>query len=161
MAIVNKAPKAGAKGFGIAVTPDRDHLEQAIAANGQCKPKDCWHKVAIAAILAAWGATGAELASIKVDAGHVKLRFRGWRYVADTPAHVKRSLILFDAEKYDDLRIREYNLRFRRTTKIKEMTAERKKKIRKYNHEWRKNNPDYVPPPATMRQRVGGFSTIV
>jgi hypothetical protein len=161
MAVINKIPKAGSKGFGMAVTPDRDHLDVAITANGQCKPKDCWHRVAIASILSAWGATSRELASIKVDAGHIKLQFGGWRYTADTPSHVKRSLMLFDSRHYSDLRIREYNLRFRRARKIQTASLERKKKVRLNNRAWRKNNPDYMPPPASLRSRIEGHSSIV
>jgi hypothetical protein len=31
---------------------------------------------------------------VRVDAGHIKTNYRGWRYIADTPRHVKRSLML-------------------------------------------------------------------
>jgi hypothetical protein len=154
-------PKLGIKKFGMSVTPDMDQLQAAIAANGQCQPKDCWHKVAIAAILASWSATSQELASIRVDAGHIKLNFQGWRYVSDTPMHVKRSLMLFDVRRYSEVRIREYILRFRRTTKIQPQTVTRLKQIKMNNRTWRAANPGYNPPPASLRKRVEGFSSIV
>jgi hypothetical protein len=123
----NPIPKRGTKGFSMAVMPERKYLDAAIEDNGFCEPSKCWHKVAIAAIVLAWAPD--DNAHVRIDAGHVKLNYGGWRYIADTPRHVKRSLMLFDKKRYGEVYIREYVLRFRRTTKIVPTTPERRKAI--------------------------------
>lgn len=157
---VNPSPIQGAKGFLMSVMPNRVHLCEAIEKDGFCDPRNCWHKVAISAIVEAWGPGGPM--KVRVDAGHVKLNYRGWRYVADTPRHVKRSLMLFDKKRYDEVHVREYNLRFRRLSQIKPLSRERKDLINKNrlariaagNGENKRKYPN-------MRQRVEGFSAIV
>ena len=84
----------------------------------------------------------------------------GWRYVADTPKHVKRSLMLYDAKLYDNIRIREYTLAFRRTTKIIPLTQERKDQI---NDARRRRIAEGRPDRkyTSLRKRVEGFSSLV
>lgn len=157
----NPAPTIGTKGFAMLVMPSRDHLEAAIADNGFCHPSKCWHKVAIFAILLAWF-PGARANDVKVDAGHIKLNYRGWRYIADTPRHVKRSLMLFDAKRYDEVHVREYTLRFRRTTKIVSATAAQRKQFS--DRYFERIAGGWVPPKSgnpSLKKRVAGFSSIV
>lgn len=156
------APKAGTKGFLLSVLPSRDALDEAITANGFCDPTDCWHYVAISALMEELQ-PGARH-HVRVDAGHVKLIYRGWRYIADTPRHVKHSLMLFDKKRYSEVRVREYNLRFRRTTKIQivserrrdEINTARKARIAAGGDEQRR----YKGRPS-LRKRIEGFSGIV
>jgi hypothetical protein len=157
MSSANASPKAGVKSFSLEVLPDRDHLETALSENGQCNPTDCWHYVAITALMDAL-APG-EKHNVKVDAGHIRLNYRGWRYVADTPRHVKRSLMLFDLGRYDEVRIKCYKLRFRRTTRIMPVSDARKAYMRDKQRARRavgnrKND-------RTLRARVEGFSGLV
>jgi hypothetical protein len=113
-------------------------------------------------LLVAWF-SDAQANDVKVDAGHIRLKYRGWRYVADTPKHVKRSLMLFDREFYEQLQIRAYDLKFRRTTKIVPITAkQRAENAAEYR---RRRAEGWVPPRrpegVSLRKRVEGFSSIV
>lgn len=160
MATENPAPKADARTFVMRVSPNRACLSKAIEADGFCDPSECWHKVAVAAVVADWDKAAS--ARVFVDAGHIRLSYKGWRYVADTPKHVKRSLMLFDAKLYEHVRARDYTLRFRRGTRIKRVTKERQKQINVNraariaagSDEGRRVYP-------SMRKRVEGFSAIV
>lgn len=157
----NPIPISGSKGFAMAVMPDRDHLQAAIADNGNCHPSKCWHKVAIFAILLAWFPE-ARANDVKLDAGHIKLNYRGWRYIADTPRHVKRSLMLFDVGLYDQVHVREYMLRFRRTTKIVAASAAKRKEFS--DRYFARRDAGWTPPVSgtpNLRKRVAGFSSIV
>ena len=154
------APKPGTKGFMLDVLPSKDCLDEAIAANGKCNPTECWHFVAINKLMDRFASN--ERHHVRVDAGHIKLNYRGWRYVADTPRHVKRSLMLFDRGRYNEVHIRSYTLRFRRTTKIVATTLRRKEQInaaRRARIAAGSNEPqrDY----SGLRKRVAGFSGIV
>ena len=102
--LAKSAPKAGVKGFALQVMPTRDALDKAINADGFCDPRNCWHYVAISALLERLDPGAKHF--VKVDAGHIKINYRGWRYVADTPRHVKRSLLLFDQKLYDKVHVR-------------------------------------------------------
>ena len=151
--------KSTGKGFLLTVTPDKDSLDEAIAANGFCNPTDCWHYVAISKVMEK-KAPG-ERHHVRVDAGHIKLNYKGWRYIADTPRHVKRSLLLFDKGRYNEVRVRPYNLRFKRTTKIVETTDQRKHQINIARlARAAAGRPDKKNYPS-LRKRVEGFSSIV
>lgn len=142
------------------VLPTRDCLQKAIDANGFCGPKECWHFVAINKLMERWEPKARH--HVRVDAGHIKLNYRGWRYVADTPRHVKHSLMLFDKKLYDNVYIRRYSLRFRRTTKILEYTKARKAQIDAARDRRIAEDRDHYPrPPKSLRARVEGFSGIV
>jgi hypothetical protein len=99
---------------------------------------------------------------IRVDAGHVRLNHRGWRYIADVPRHVKLSLMLFDARRFNEVRVRTYKLRFKRTTKIRpisrerqdQVNAARKDRIAAGGNEHRRGYPN-------LHKRVVGFSMLV
>ncbi len=153
-------PVAGAKGFSLAVTPSREALDKAINANGFCHPKKCWHRMAIFALMEKLDPRG--LHHVRVDAGHIKVNYKGWRYIADTPLHVKRSLMLFDLKRYDEVYIREYRLRFRRSTKIISKTrqqkdlinANREARVAAGGNERKRNYQN-------LHKRVEGFSGIV
>lgn len=151
-------PAFGAKTFSMEVTPDRTKLEAAIADGASCDPRRCWHFLEVAAILHRWDPSGRH--HVRVDAGHVKINYGGWRYVADTPMHVKRSLMLFDKKMYEEIRIRSYVLTFRRTTKIAPHTRERAAQIDSARKKRiAAGKPDRKYP--SMRARVEGFSSIV
>lgn len=156
----NTAPKIGAKGFLLPVLPSKDCLDEAISCNGFCDPRKCWHFVAINKLIDRWE-PGVKH-HVRVDAGHIKLNYRGWRYIADTPRHVKRSLMLFDKKRYDEVTIRRYSLRFRRTTKIAPFTKERRIQIAAARDLRIKEGRDhYSTPVLSLRKRVEGFSSIV
>lgn len=97
-----------------------------------------------------------------MERANIKLNYKGWRYVADTPRHVKRSLLLFDRKRYDEVRIRPYTLRFHRSTKVVAITEERRNEVNAARNarvkaggdERKRKYPD-------MRKRVEGFSGIV
>lgn len=155
------APAPGAKAFKLAVTPDRNCLNKSILMNGFCTPGKCWHKVGISAAILPWGKL-TDLPHIRVDAGHVKMNYEGYRYVADTPHHVKLSLMKFDRKMYDDLYIRSYVLRFRRTTKIKRVTKERQEQINAARRiRIAAGGLEYKRQYSNLRKRVEGFSSVV
>jgi hypothetical protein len=153
------APASGAKGFPLSILPSREDLQSAIAQNGKCDPQRCWHKVAITGVLHKMGEDNPRVA---VDAGHVRFKFKGWRYRCDTPRHVKRSLMLFDRGYYDQVYVRPYKLRAHRTTKVVPISAERQEQINKARdrrikgggNEHKRNYP-------SLRKRVEGFSSVV
>lgn len=155
-------PRAGTKGFLLTVFPSREALDEAISANGFCNPTDCWHYVAISTEMEQL-APG-DRHHVRIDGGHVKLNYRGWRYIADTPRHVKHSLMLFDLKRYTEVRVREYNLRFRRTTKIVKVSEERQEQINTARIARIAAGGDerkrYKGRP-TLRKRIEGFSGIV
>jgi hypothetical protein len=49
------APKPGATGFAMSVTPCQECLNKAVAEGAFCRPDKCWHKLEIASTLAAAG----------------------------------------------------------------------------------------------------------
>ena len=159
MSKTNEAPKIGAKGFALSVLPSTDQLDVAIAANGKCNPTECWHYVAINVLMDRLAPS--EKHHVRVDGGHIKLNYRGWRYVADTPRHVKRSLMLFDMGRYNDVYVRRYTLRFRRTTKIIKITKERQDQINTARVTRIAAGSDEPKRIYNLRARVEGFSGIV
>ncbi len=159
MAKYKDIPKPGAKGFALSVLPTRDQLDVALAEDGQCNPTDCWHYVAINALMDRLAPD--EKHHVRVDAGHIKLNYRGWRYVADTPRHVKRSLMLFDLGRYNEVHVRQYTLRFRRTTKIIKITKERQDQINAARIERISRGSTEQQNVYNLRKRVEGFSGVV
>jgi hypothetical protein len=156
----NSAPKQATKGFLLKVMPSLDCLNEAIALDGQCDPRNCWHYVGINKKMDE--IAPGERHQVKVDAGHIKVNYHGWRYVADTPRHVKRSLMLFDKGHYEALRVREYSLRFRRTTKIIEQDNSSPERKAQINAARRKRIAEGKPDKVyNLRKRVEGFSAIV
>jgi hypothetical protein len=154
----NPKPKIGAKGFSLLVSPKQEVLNTAISKGAHCDPRSCWHYLEVAAILHAWDPDGNH--HVRVDAGHVKFNLWGWRYVADTPRTVKRGLMLFDVERYNEIRIRPYKLRCKRMSKILPYSAERREQIyaaRQARIEAGKPDAKY----QSLRKRVEGFSSIV
>jgi hypothetical protein len=153
-------PKAGTKGFLLMVLPSRAQLEEAILANGRCSPTDCWHYVAISAEMHLLDPVGNP--HVRVDAGHVRVNYKGWRYTADTPRHVKRSLMLFDLGRYEEIYVRKYGLRFRRSTKIVEVPRERQDQINAARRQRIVNGSiEHKRHYPNLRARVEGFSAIV
>ena len=152
-------PAAGAKKFSFLVAPDKDALDAAIEQNGFCEPKKCWHFVAISALIEQME-PGANH-HVRVDGANVKLNYRGWRYIANVPLHVKRTILYFDRHMYDRVHTRPYTLRFQRTTKIiaiprarqDQINAARKSRVAA-------GNPDRTDYP-NLRKRVEGLSGIV
>jgi len=71
--------------------------------------------------------------------------------------------MLFDLGRYGELYIRQYRLRFRRTTKIIPVTRERLKQIYAAQDKRRSEGREkpYQPPVIGLRRRVEGFSGIV
>lgn len=160
MTSAKASPKVGAKSFKMDVLPSTDDLNDALASNGRCSPTDCWHFMAISKIMERL-APG-QRHKVKVDAGHIKVNLHGWRYISDTPRHVKRSLMLFDAGRYDEVRIRKYRLHFRRLRRVYKASEDRKTQINSAraariaagSGEERRKYPN-------LRARVEGFSGIV
>ena len=154
----NPKPVEGTKGFAMFVMPSRTYLGEAIEQGSHCDPRKCWHFLEINAIVHRWDADNK--AHIRVDAGHIKLNYGGWRYVTDTPRHVKRSLMLFDKKRYDEIHVRSYTLRFRRTTKIIPLTQARRDQITAARRaRIAAGRPDRRY--TSMRKRVEGFSAVV
>jgi hypothetical protein len=150
---IRKPPKV----FQLEVHPDEKDLTYSIKAGGKCDPKKCWHRMAIHKKMER-RAPG-ENHRVIVDAGHARLHYKGWRYIADQPQHVKRSILLFDKERYDLLHIRNYKLQFRRTTRVVPVPRERQDQINEARrqriaaggNEYRRNYPN-------MKKRVEGFA---
>jgi len=158
--MANRKPKAGARNFSITVVPTRDALNKAIELNGYCDPTKCWHFVAIFAVLELLEPGARHM--VKVDAGHVKVNYCGYKYIADTPVFVKRSLMLFDLGRYDEVVVRRYILRFRRLYKITKMTRERKDQINAArNARIAAGSDERQRRYSCIRKRVEGFSGIV
>jgi len=111
--IRTQAPREGAKSFNVRVHPSKKALIEAIKQGGACHPDKCWHKVALFAIFQKWY-PALQSNWLKVDAGHVSLRYKGWWYLADQARTAKESLLLFDKEKYDLIFPLPYTLNFRR-----------------------------------------------
>ena len=156
----NKMPRPGVTGFAMRVQPTKEHLVKAISMDGFCRPDKCWHYVAINQIIELWE-PGVKH-HVRVDAGHVRMNYRGWRYTADAPRHVKHSLMLFDKKLYDRVHVRPYTLRFHRTSKIIKVTKERQEQIETARQKRIKaGTENYIPKPMSLRQRVEGFSGIV
>jgi hypothetical protein len=153
-------PKGPPKAFRLKVTPDREHLNKAIEANGVCDPKKCWHRMGVYDQMEQLE-PGANH-HIHVDAGHTQLHFQGWHYIADMPRHVKLSMLLFDAKQFDKVRVRSYVLNFRRVRKVikvprerqDQINAARRERIAAGGDEYRRGYPN-------LRKRVVGFSSIV
>ena len=160
MTSINKTPKSGCTGFALNVLPTVGALESAIADGGHCKPSECWHFLEIAAIMERLEPGGRHM--IRIDAGHVKLNFAGWTYIADTPRHVKRSLMLFDAKRYADIRIRAYRLRLRRVRRVVKASEERKARINS-NRIARiaAGSGEQARKYPSLKARVQGFSGMV
>lgn len=158
--VVNPRPKKGISGFAMEVSPKQEFLDKAIASGAHCDPRNCWQHLEVASILQAWDPNGNH--HVRVDAGHVKFNLWGWRYTADTPRTVKRGFMLFDLKRYEEIRIRPYKLRCRRSTKILPYTKERQAQINSARAVRVKEGRDnYTRPPVSLRKRVEGFSSIV
>ena len=152
-------PAAGSKKFTLSVYPDRNALDAAIEQNGFCEPKKCWHFVAVSSVLEKMEPDANH--HVRIDGAHVKLNYRGWRYIADMPLHVKRTILYFDKGMYDRVHARPYKLRFRRTTKIIPTSRERKDQINAARQERAAaGKPDRTNYPS-LRKRVEGLSGIV
>lgn len=158
---INSVPKAETKRFKLLVFPTKAALDEAIGKNGFCNPKNCWHKVAVETAMSRLEPKVNH--HVRVDAGHVKLNYKGWRYSADTPKFVKTSLMLFDAKCYNDVQVKLYSLDFRRTTEIIKVSRERQDQINAARREriaagTEKSRSGSKP---SMRKRVEGFSSLV
>ena len=162
---------SGVKSIELEVFPSKDCLYEAVANNGKCEPRKCWHYVAINMLMDRFEPNTQHY--VRVDGGHVKLVYRGWRYIANTPQHVKRSLMLFDAKRYEEVYVKEYRLCFQRTTKVAVLSKERKAQLLDAQRARRRLQrkmilAESIPggkrkhkAPKTLRQRVEGFSGIV
>lgn len=168
------APREGTHSFNMYVRPNKKALIEAIEQNGACDPNKCWHKVSIIAILRKWQSE-TRLDWVRVDAGHVKIRYKGWWYLADQARSAKESLLLFDIasqapaperqKKYDLLQPRPYTLNFRRQNKVsKKPDAEARERLDKLNahdndaeENARRKRADYK---KDMHLRVVGYAMI-
>lgn len=156
-----QAPRLGAKSFKLRVQPSTKALKEAIEQNGACDPNKCWHKVAIFGIFKKWYP---EIHSnwVQVDAGHVKVRYRGWWYLADQALFAKESLLLFDKQQYHLVLPRPYTLYFRRQRKVsKKPDAEARERLDGINSgedlKARRRRADYK---KDMHFRVVGYAMI-
>ena len=137
-----------------------DDLNAAIRLDGRCTPDRCQHKVAISRALFAIDSDGTH--HVRIDGGHVKFNFRGYRYVADTPRAVKRSLMLFDKGEYSSLHPMKYKLRAHRTTKIIPNTKERKAQINAARKaRIAAGGDEHHRKYSNLKARIAGFSGAV
>jgi hypothetical protein len=155
------APREGTKNFSIRVYPSKRALDEAIAQKGACDPKKCWHKVAVFAVLQKW-CPDMNSNWVQVDAGHVKIRYKGWWYIADQARVAKESLLLFDDRKYDQLLPKSYTLNFRRQNKVaNKPDSAARDRLNKINasetSEARRKRADYR---KDMHFRVVGYAMI-
>lgn len=155
-----RKPRPGSEKWNLRVMPSRKALVQAISQNGYCNPTDCWHYVAIFALLSGWFPE-TKKNWVRVDAGHVKVRIGDWWYKADTPAHVKRSLMLFDKRRYEEVRAQEYTLHFRRDYKVRPMREATKKELQNYAASRTGGVDKGKRQTRGLRARVEGFSALV
>lgn len=159
-----RPPREGAHSFSLYVYPSKKALVEAIEQNGACHPDKCWHKVAIFAIFLKW-CPDMRSNWVQVDAGHVKVRYKGWWYKADQARTAKESLILFDKQMYDLLQPKPYTLKFRRQNKVGKKpdkeARERLDKIKAKDNDTeinaRRKRADYR---KDMHLRVVGYAMI-
>jgi hypothetical protein len=142
----------------LSVTTTHDDLNAAIKLNGKCTPDRCMHKVAIARTLFALDPDGGGTHKVRIDGGHIKFNLHGYRYKADTPRAVKRSLMFFDAEKYDVLHTQTYKVVARKTTKIIPISPERQAQINEARRKRIAKGSDEPHRSYNLRKRIEGFS---
>jgi hypothetical protein len=94
---------------------------------------------------------------VRVDAGHIKFNYRGFRWLADTPSRVKDWLIRFD--RGETVRPHVYSIAARRTTEVIPFTKERQEQINLARQKRiREGRPDRNYTDPSIHQRVIGFA---
>lgn len=142
----------------LSVSTTHDDLNAAIGMNGRCSPSKCMHKVAIARTLFALDPDGGGTHRVRIDGGHIKFNLHGYRYKADTPKAVKRSLMLFDQGAYDAIKVQTYSVRAHRTTKIAPITKERQEQVNANRRQRIAAGGDENRRNYNLRKRIEGFS---
>lgn len=140
----------------------RVETEQEDIDEGACGLiKKCMEKLAIARALVQQldlkAAATAKL-HVRVDGGHVRFNYNGYRWVANTPAKAKNALIRFDRDKRL-ARPHSYTLVATRTTKVVPFTRERQEQINDARiKRARLGLADKVYIAPTIHQRVVGYA---
>lgn len=94
----------------------------------------------------------------KVDAGHMRFNYDGYRWSADTPRTPRNALIKFDEDKRL-VRPHRYSAVFVRGAKIAKMTEERKEQINEARERRAlEGRPDKVYKDPTIHKRVVGYA---
>ncbi len=126
-----------------------------IAGGVSCKASKCMHKVAIARTLDNMDRRGGHH-KVRVDAGHIKFNYGGYRWEAKTPKIAKDSLMRFD-DGYP-VQPHSYTVNAERTSKIIPLSAERQEQINKRRRE-RVENEGYKQKPYLLRDRIRGYDS--
>jgi hypothetical protein len=94
---------------------------------------------------------------VRVDAGHIKWNWDGWRWDASTPPRTKDWIIRFDAQQ--PVSPHSYTLKGIKTTRIVSFTRERQDQINAARQKRvREGRPDKVSRQKTLHDRVVGFA---
>lgn len=136
-----------------------DVIQKDIEDGQPCTASLCMEKVAIARALDRLDPGAAarnQHHKVRVDAGHVKFNFHGYRWKAETPKVARRALIMFDNKTTrPNVKVHSYKLTALKGTKIvkAELSPERKKQILKAQRERQKAGQNKY----MLRQRLIGF----
>jgi hypothetical protein len=129
---------------------------------GECKLiTKCMEKIAIARALKEQLHLKDEEVSklhVRVDGGHIRFNYKGYRWVANTPAKAKNALIRFDRDK-SLVRPHTFTFVAARTTKVIPMTDERRAQINMAREDRaRRGQPDKVYTAPSVHERVVGYA---
>lgn len=130
---------------------------------GECKLiTKCMEKIAIArALTSQLGLKKPEEISklhVRVDGGHIKFNYNGYRWVANTPTKAKNALIRFDRDK-SLVRPHSFTIVAARTTKVLPFTNERREQVNQARADRaRRGVPDKVYEAPTIHRRVVGYA---
>lgn len=151
-----KTRKTMAEKMDIAI----DVFQRDINDGVPCTASLCMEKVAIARALDKidpGAAARGQHHKVRVDAGHIKFNYQGYRWKAETPKAARRALIMFDNKKTrPEVKPHSYKLTAIKGTKIKKgqpLSAERKKQILQAQRDRQKAGRNRY----MLRQRLVGF----
>lgn len=95
---------------------------------------------------------------VRVDGGHIKFNYDGYRWEANTPTKAKNALIRFDRDK-SLVRPHTFTIIATRTNKVLPFTDERRDQINKARAERAKRGmPDKAYSTPTIHERVVGYA---
>lgn len=95
---------------------------------------------------------------VRVDGGHIKFNYNGYRWVANTPTKAKNALIRFDRDK-GLVRPHTFTINAERKSKVVPFTQERREQINEARTDRaRRGLPDKAYTAPTIHERVVGFA---
>lgn len=95
---------------------------------------------------------------VRVDGGHIKFNYDGYRWEANTPTKAKNALIRFDRDK-SLVRPHSFTIVAARTTKVLPFTDERREQINQARADRvRRGVPDKAYTAPTIHERVVGYA---